>query len=214
MKQDELEQLIEEHYGLIIKVASEQAGRYVSVENDDVFSVALIAFKEAVEKYDSEKGPFIAYVKLVMKSRIIDYQRKEAKHQTASLDQLVEEEHYQIEDPAFAQEDDLKEEIIIWKDELHLFNISLEQLADDAPKHQDTRNRALKISEKSSQHEPITQVMFTKYRLPIKLTAEHNRVSEKIIKGSKNFIISGIIIFYRGLKGIIMWTRGDQNDNL
>lgn len=208
MHHQELEDLIQEHYGLIIKTASDQVGRYVHVENDDIFSVALIAFKEAYDKYNPEKGPFFSFAKLVMQSRIIDHQRKEARHSSSSLDYLVDEENYQVEDARHSNDSGLQEEIMVWRDELSQFKITLEQLADESPVHTDTRDRALSISEKSSEHPPITDPMFAKKRLPIKVTANYNDVSEKVIKGSKNFIISGIIIFFRGLRELIDWTKG------
>ncbi|MBG9989351.1 sigma-70 family RNA polymerase sigma factor [Aerococcaceae bacterium DSM 111176] len=208
MNHQELENLIQEHYGLIIKTASDQAGRYVSVKNDDIFSVALIAFKEAFDKYDPQKGPFISFAKLVMQSRIIDHQRKEARHTSSSLDYLVDEENFQVEDARHSNDSDLQEEIMVWREELEQFKITLDQLADESPVHEDTRNRALDISERSSKHLPITDPLFAKKRLPIKVTAEYNNVTQKVIKGSKTFIISGIIIFFRGLRELIGWTKG------
>ncbi|WP_425328875.1 sigma-70 family RNA polymerase sigma factor [Ruoffia tabacinasalis] len=75
----QIEQLIEKHYGFIIKVVSETTNRYVNVQNDDAFSIALLAFKEAVEKYDESKGSLLNFVKVVIRSRVIDYLRKEKR---------------------------------------------------------------------------------------------------------------------------------------
>ncbi|AMB99337.1 hypothetical protein AWM75_04675 [Aerococcus urinaehominis] len=76
MEQD-INQLIADHYGFIIKTVSETSNRYVRIGDDDSFSIGLLAFQEAYEKYDDTKGPFLAFAKLVIRSRVIDYLRKE-----------------------------------------------------------------------------------------------------------------------------------------
>lgn len=44
---DNLNRLIEHHMAFLIRTVSHFTGRYVSVENDDEFSIALSAFAEA-----------------------------------------------------------------------------------------------------------------------------------------------------------------------
>ena len=50
-------------------------------EQDDEFSIAMIAFHEAILGYDRNRGAFISYASMLIRSRIIDYQRKELRHQ-------------------------------------------------------------------------------------------------------------------------------------
>ncbi|MGX7406078.1 hypothetical protein [Aerococcus urinaehominis] len=108
-----------------------------------------------------------------------------------------------------------REEIEDWQDDLASFGISLDHLADQSPKHEDTRQRAINISEKSAGHPPITKPLYQKKRLPIKLTAEFNQVSQKVIQGSKTFIISVIILFKEEYHLLVGWIKGeDENDLL
>ncbi|MEG0153440.1 MAG: RNA polymerase subunit sigma, partial [Cellulosilyticaceae bacterium] len=50
LSNQEMNDLIEKYMPLIIKTISGVTGRYVSVENDEEFSIGLMAFVEAVEK--------------------------------------------------------------------------------------------------------------------------------------------------------------------
>lgn len=203
----DINQLIEENYGFIIKVVSETTNRYVNVKNDDTFSIALLAFKEATEKYDEEKGPFLNFVKIVIRSRVIDYLRKEQnKEQTMSLDSLAET-GIQFIDERESPDTTLALEIEEWKETMVDFGISMEKLVEESPKHFDSRERAINISERSSQHPPITIPLFEKKRLPIKLTANYNDVSQKVIKGNKTFITSTIVIFKKGFSSLVDWIK-------
>ncbi len=102
----EINQLIRDHYGFIIKATSDSLNRYVNVHNDDAFSIALQSFEEACQKYDQDKGPFLAYAKLVIRSRLIDHVRREKKHSEAmSLDYLTEK-GVQVSDPSQNHQED------------------------------------------------------------------------------------------------------------
>ena len=67
---EHLNELLERHKAFIIRIVSRMTGRYVYVEHDDEFSIALAAFAEAVERYEREKGDFLSFAKLVIQSRL------------------------------------------------------------------------------------------------------------------------------------------------
>ena len=69
-----LERFIEAHEGFILRTASRHAGHTVT-RSDDEYSVALLAFYEAVKGYDPAGGPFGAYASLVIGRRLADYYR-------------------------------------------------------------------------------------------------------------------------------------------
>ena len=54
---------------------------------DDELSIAMIAFHEAIGGYAKHRGSFLKYASMLIRSRLIDYARKERRHrQTVSLD--------------------------------------------------------------------------------------------------------------------------------
>lgn len=205
----DVNELIEKHMPFIIKSISDVTGRYVSCENDEELSVGLLGFHEAIERYDNEKGHFLSYAKLVIGSRIKNYLKSENKHQHSSLEDLLDK-GLEIKDEYLEEEEDngvLLEQINKLKNEISSFGFSLEDLADEAPKQQATRNNAISLSEEISKEEEFTSFMYVKKRLPIKRIVLRFAVTEKVIKRSKKFIISVVIIFDKNLSALKNWIR-------
>ena len=63
-----------------IKACAYHAVKHFVNESDDEWSVALIAFHEAVQSYDESKGDFRAFAQMVIRRRLTDYIRSEARH--------------------------------------------------------------------------------------------------------------------------------------
>ena len=74
-----LNDLIASHKQWILRCASETARRYVT-DSDDEWSVALMAFSEAVQSYEEGKGTFRAFAAVVIRRRVLDYLRSERRH--------------------------------------------------------------------------------------------------------------------------------------
>lgn len=72
--------LLRDYLPFIRAQAAKQVGHPVS-DQDDAQSIAMIAFHEAILGYDPGRGAFLPYAAMVIKSRIIDHQRREARHQ-------------------------------------------------------------------------------------------------------------------------------------
>lgn len=206
----DINQLIEEYMPLIIKTVSSITGRYVNIKCDDEFSIALLAFKEAFEKYESSRGSFSSYAKLVITSRVKSYLISEAKHnKTCSLEELIEagidfQDTYQSSE---VNNDELIGEINNLKENIKNFGFTFEDLVEEAPKHEDTRNRAIELSERVSKEIILTTFMYEKKRLPVKQISIKFTVTEKIIKRSKKFIISVVIIFDKNYRNLKLWIK-------
>lgn len=202
--------LIKEYMPLIVKTISSITGRYVSVENDDEFSIALIAFKEAVDKYREDRGSFSSFVKLVISSRIKNYLVKENKFNNVDSIEELKDNGIDISDvyhTPMESSDDLSIEIVNLKEEINKFGFSFEDLVEEAPKHEDTRKRAIDISENVNNDVLLKSFMYEKKRLPIKQISTKFSVTEKIIKRSKKFIISVVIILDKNFRNLKLWIR-------
>ena len=80
--------IIQDHIPFIIKTVSDLTGRYVTLDDDEM-SIALLAFNEAIDKYDNTKGAFLAFARLVIRSRLLTYlQTEQVSHQILSLEVL------------------------------------------------------------------------------------------------------------------------------
>ena len=84
--------LIRRYIPFIRAEGSKFLGRFCT-DNDDEYSIAMIAFHEAIMEYSRERGAFLKYAGLLIRSRLTDYARKESRHQgNLSLDEPGEED--------------------------------------------------------------------------------------------------------------------------
>lgn len=203
--------MIQDHIPFIIKTVSDVTGRYVTLENDEM-SIALLAFNEAIDKYDETKGAFLSFAKLVIRSRLLTYlQAEQTPHHTISLEVLkeagVEIQSSWIE-PMTKDTRGLKEDLSELKDQVTKFGFDFETLASEGPKHRDTRMKAIQLSKQISKNQMIILKLYEKLRLPIRLVCTQYQVTEKFVKGSKRFIITVVIILDKQLKTLLPWIEG------
>ena len=198
---DNIDSLIKQHMAFIIRTTSNVTGRYVSVENDDVFSIALGAFCESVEKYDQNRGAFLSFAKLVIESRVTTYLLKENKSEKTESIEAMYEKGKDIPRP---ETDELMQyEIALYKKELTKFGLSLEKLADEAPKHRDTKEKGIQIAECAGKDKPTVTLTYRKLKLPVRAVARVADTTEKIVKRSKVFILGAMLIFANKLDMIM-----------
>ncbi len=215
----ERNQLIQDYIPFIIKTVANQLNRYIETENSDEFSIGLIAFNEAIDKYDFAKGSFLSFAELVIKNRVKDLYRKKQREQREislesfldnSLDSFLEPYNEINEDSIF-----LREEIKRYEDELQKFSITFEDLVEETPKHSDTRQNAVELSERISEDRIIVKEIYAKKRLPVSKIVLKFRTTVKIVKRSRKFIISMVVIFTGSFNQIKSWVKnslqGEQN---
>ena len=210
IKNKRIDKLIQDYMAFIVKTVSSITGRYVSVENDDELSIALIAFKEAIDKYEESRGSFSAFAKLVISSRVKNYLIKENKNNKVESIEALKEKGIDISEVAetvVEESDELSNEIGKLKEEIEAFGFTFEDLVDEAPKHEDTRRNAIELSEKVSKEKSLTSFMYEKRRLPIKQISVKFSVTEKVIKRSKKFIISVVIIIDKNFRNLRLWIK-------
>ncbi len=202
------DQFIRAYMNFVIKNVCEITGKYVKVGDSDELSIALMAFDEAIVRYDDEKGYFLPYSKLVMRSRLLNHFKQIKKHIDKESESLEVLENVTTQ-PIFESENDLAEEIKNWKIELLKFGITFQKLLEKKPKHLDTRLRAIELSEKISNEQSIVKIMFEKLKLPIQEVHKKINISVKIIQGSKEYIIATVIIFVKRLEALKEWIKKD-----
>jgi len=200
------EYLIQDNYPFIIHTISNVTNRYVEIENSEELSVGLIAFNEAITRYNNSKGAaFLSFAKLVITSRIKDFLNKENNNNSLSLDQITDESGEQFESKEDHFKSDVSLEIEEWEQTLKKFGFDLEILADESPKHVDTRKNAVGLSEKISGDEELVDHMYIKYKLPVTKIVLRFRTTSKVVKRSKKFIIATVIILTKKLNLLRDW---------
>jgi RNA polymerase sigma factor len=200
------EDLIESYKPFIAKTVSAVCKRYIH-ESDDEFSIGLIAFNEAIQKYSSEKGnSLLSFAEVMIKRRVIDYIRQQSRNQnlsfTISADPSEEEQQRStIEDELSLDEFRKKTEQELRRDEiiqfqaiLKDFDLSFQDLLDQSPKHADARKNAMLVAKAMVENEELKHLLLDKKRLPIKQLEEMVKVSRKTIERNRKYIIAIALI--------------------
>lgn len=203
-------QLIEDFIPFIIKTVSDQLNKYIEIENNDEFSVGLIAFDEAIDKYIPGKGHFLKFAELVIRNRVKDSLRKDRfRDKEVPIDQDAEGNIFFRVEQNCSQEESLilRDEIKRYENELQLFSISFEDLVEETPKHEDTRQNAIHLAEEISSDQPLVDELYRKKKLPVNKIVLKYRTTKKILKRSRKYIISLVIVFTGNFDQIRSWVR-------
>lgn len=217
---DHIDRFIEEYKPFIASVVEKYAGRPVEYGVDDELSIALIAFNEAIQKYDINKGNFLSFARNVIKSRLIDYYRKERKDSGALIyigQGTADEEEASLE---IGFEESIKNyheeeisrlrrlEILEIKEELAKWGISFLDLARSSPKREETRRTYLRVVDFILSSPEILKTMMEKRYLPLDKIEKATKISRKKFERGRNYIIAAVVILsgdYKYIKDYIRW---------
>lgn len=222
------EEIIQRYLPFILKVTSQLCKRYVKLGVDDEVSIALMAFNEALDKYDlGQNTSFFAFAESVIKRRIIDYFRKKNKeNKEIPWSAMVQDENdqdaaYQIDRLTWDQacshqfEEEIKvmrrDEILEYQKQLQYYGITLQDLVEASPKHQDARINAFEVARHIYENERFCKHLQKTKALPMKELETEVKVSRKTLERQRKYIIAITVIltgqFYflkdylEGLKG-------------
>ncbi|CAM3484673.1 RNA polymerase sigma factor SigI [Aeromicrobium ponti] len=195
-------ELIDSYKPFIAKTVSSVCKRYIH-ESDDEFSIGLIAFNEAIQKYSPDKGSsLISFSEVLIKRRVIDYIRKQSKYQNlsfnggANLDEDESagssiEDELSIEDFRKKNDDELRrEEILQFTQILQQFDLTFTDLIEQSPKHADARKNAMAVAKILVENEELKTILIEKKRLPIKQLESYVSLSRKTIERNRKYIIA------------------------
>jgi RNA polymerase sigma factor len=207
----------------ISRVTSKVCKRFIDPSHDEEFSIALEAFDEAMLQYSTLKGSsFLSFADLVIRRRVIDYIRKEARHRgQISLDgrQQVEEEEdaeaierkVSLQQYRTQYESSLRrEEIEHYKEKLKQYDISLADLPDLAPKHYDARLNAISIAKTIVDQEGLRTEFLLKKKLPMKALMNEVEVSRKTVERNRTYIIAIILLLLEDYQYLHQYLQFEQ----
>lgn len=203
-----LNRFIAAYQPFVAKVASRFAKRYIDPAKDDEYSIALQAFHEAIMNYSQRGGTsFFNFAETVIRRRLIDYVRKEKKHQAQipySSFEIVDDEDHAVNPVEIGQAMDQyaleleakerKSEIIELNHALSPFGITFMDLAECSPKHADSRKMLMDIGKMLGEDAELMKSLISKNMLPIKELLELVQVSRKTLERNRKYIIAIALI--------------------
>lgn len=215
-----LEKLLQDYQPFVKKTVSTVCKRYID-ESDDEFSIGLIAFHDSILKYDQTKGSsLLSFAEVIIKRRVIDYIRSNAKHQAASLDQNLYENEEEpdkrtLEDTLsfdqYERQLELerrKDEIEAYKTVIARYGLTLDGLVEQSPKHEDARVNAMNVARIVAGDASLFTYLQRKKRLPMKELEKRAEVSRKTIERNRKYIIAIILILTGDFQFLQEYIKG------
>lgn len=203
--EEDINIFVEEYKPFISACVQKSTGKYVRFGEDDELSIGLIAFVEAIKSYDNLKGNFLSFAQNIIKRRLIDYYRKEKKHNNViSLNSSYEEDGETEKDLSIdvsldiyskeRLEENRKLELEELKIELQKWDITFLELVEASPKHDKTRKMCKDIIKFLITHPDMAATIMKKKYLPIAEIEKYLKIPRKKIERARKYIIAVLLI--------------------
>lgn len=199
------EKFIVDYIPFIIKVLSNSVKNKIDIKNSDEYSIGLMAFNEAIEKYDNSKNKkgfnFFSFAEMVIKRRIIDYFRISSKNKEMpfsyfeSDDEHFEDKFLQDESSAGYERIEVFQEIMHYSKMLESFGIKISELHKYTPKHSDSVKMCVDIGRKIAENKEVFNKLIKKKYFPMKDIMQFVNVHPSTIEKNRKFIISVSLIY-------------------
>ena len=176
--------------------------------HDDELSIAMIAFHEAIGGYSRTRGAFLKYAAMLIRSRLIDYSRREQRHsRVISLDAPAREEDTTLgevlvgeRDPheETASRDATRAEIEELARQMKEFGVDLSDVADNCPKQQRTLDACRKALQYARENPELLDDFLKTKRLPIGQLAAGSGVERKTLERHRKYMVALLLIYTNG----------------
>ena len=178
-------------------------------EEDDELSIAMIAFHEAIGGYQPRRGSFLKYAALLIRSRLIDYERKERRHRGhLSLDAPQGEEEGPSLGDVIPQEGNDQEEAahrIATRQEIEElsrqmgeFGVGLSDVADNCPKQERTISACRRAVEYAKENPWLLDELLETKRLPLGKLSDGSGVERKTLERHRKYLVALLLIYTNG----------------
>lgn len=200
--------LLKQYDSFVLSCVSKVTGRYISSQSDDEYCIGLEAFNDAIDGFDQEKGTFLHFAGLMIRSRVIDYLRKEIRVKN----RMTANEEFLLNQPVNVNED-LVEEIRILKELLLDFGIEFMDLVDKSPTHKQVRQELHQLSESLAMDEELMSKVMEKKHLPMKEISLKYTQPLKRVKRFRDYIIATLVVNQQELTLIKSWLNNGGRSN-
>ncbi len=188
-----LNDLLSEYRPFIQKVVYDTCRRYVEWGRDEELSIGLLAFEEAVNRYEADKGSFMSLARQIIKSRVIDYLRKENRHNHYDIDE--------VNDSVIAIDytNLIAEEIAELQTHLSGYDISFQDLPEVSPVKRKLREELKQAAVITAKDEELINTLLDKRLVPVKAIAKKSGISYKKIERNRLYLITMALIWHLDL---------------
>lgn len=203
--------LIRDYIPFIRSEASRCTSR-LCTEQDDEYSIAMIAFHEAILGYERNRGTFLSYASMLIRSRIIDFQRKESRHQAhlslhaenddtgRTIMEEVADERDHAEESANLEA--TKQEIEELSGVMARFGVSFSDVADNSPKQERTMAACMAAICYAAENSHLLDELLRTGRLPLAQLVSGSGAERKTLERHRKYILAMLLIQTNGYEMI------------
>lgn len=198
----EIEPLLEDYIPFIKKQLSKIP--VYGLEYDDMLSIAMLAFVGAVKSYEKERGTFLNFAALMIRSRIIDESRKQQNYQNLIIPLPMGEERDEIASVDLnkalevydreRERERLADEINILSQELESLGIGFSGLSKNCPKQKRARNQCFQIASTIVREERWRELFLKSHKIDQNGLSREFGISAKTIEKHKKYIITVAVL--------------------
>ena len=173
----------------------------------------MMAFYEAIMSYERFRGAFLPYASTVIKSRLIDYNRKESRHKnnislyhetsetderelietipdkTANFEELVDRQ---------ATQQEIQELSRVMKD----FGISFSDVADNCPKQERTLKSCGDAIRYAADNKELLDLLLRTKKLPMAELVAGSGAERKTLERHRKYILAMLLVQTNGYEMI------------
>lgn len=206
--------LIEQYLPFIRSETAKFLSRPPVDGHDDELSIAMIAFHEAICGYERRRGAFLPYAATLIRSRLIDYERRERRHrghlslnapsgQDESDGTLMDT----LSDPhdhsaALMTREATAFEIRELSGQMTGFGVSLADVADNCPRQQRTLDACRAAMEYAKSRPELLEQVARTGKLPMAELARGSGVERKTLERHRKYLLALLLICTNGYEMI------------
>ena len=178
-------------------------------EQDDEYSIAMMAFYEAVMGYEKGRGAFLNYAATVIRSRLIDHSRKEQRHRghlslheenggeddRVLMDAIADSYDYFEES---AHREATRQEIRELAAVMGRFGVTFADVADNCPRQERTMQACARAVHHARENPHLLEELLRSRKLPLAALVHGSGVERKTLERHRKYILAMLLILTNG----------------
>lgn len=208
------DELVRDYLPFITSETAKFMARRPVVGVDDELGIAMFAFHEATQIYDRQRGAFLPLAARMIRNRLIDYRRREARHtRVVSLDaprfegddeegktllEHVDSGHDEIGDRHMREA--TRTEIEEFTQLLVSFDVKLTDVADNCPKQERTLAACRHALAYAREHRELLERLERTGKLPLADLAEGSGVERKTLERHRRYLVALLLAYTNGFE--------------
>ncbi len=204
------DKLIEQYLPFIKAEAAKVTGTSPSHQEDEV-SIAMFAFYEAILAFEPGRGAFLKLAAMTIRSRIIDYRRKQLRHEGSlslelredpeddrSLGDRITDDRANLEN--HQNRADAQKEIAHFVLQLSEFGLSLGDIADNCPKQARTQRACIQVLDYARQHPALLEQLVQTKKLPMSQLVLGAKADKKTLERHRKYLVAILLAYTNGFE--------------